>query len=248
MSKQRVCVVGCLGKMGQVICRGLLASPDYELSAGIDVSRVGEDLGSVLQLGHLNVAITENLQSTLEKAKIDLAIDFTTPSVVVANVAQCIQEKVPVLVGTTGISDEDLEKLHMLAVNTNTPVLVVPNFAIGALLMMEFSKKAAKYMPNVEIIELHHPQKLDKPSGTAKRTRNIIMKALGKDPGETEAVPIHSVRLPGFVAHQEVIFAAVGQCLTIRHDSFQRESFMPGVLLGLKQLAHVKGLKVGLDL
>lgn len=250
MSKQKVCVIGCLGKMGQVVCRTILSSSEYELAAGIDVTRIGDDLGQHLGVGHLNVAITDNLQSTLAEANIDVAIDFTTPNVVVPNVAQCLQDKVPVLVGTTGISEEDLEKLNHLASKTGTPVLVVPNFAIGALLMMEFAKKAAKYMPHVEIIELHHPQKLDKPSGTAKRTRENILKVIaGKNETDTTGmVPIHSVRLPGLVAHQEVIFGDIGQCLTIRHDSFQRESFSPGIMLGLKQLPHVKGLKVGLDL
>jgi 4-hydroxy-tetrahydrodipicolinate reductase len=235
--------------MGQIISRGLLASADFELCSGVDVTRIGDDLGSVLQIGHLGVPISNNLQKALEDSKADVAIDFTTPHTVVSNVARCLQEKVPVLVGTTGISTEDIDKLQTLAKQTGTPVLVVPNFAIGALLMMEFAQKAAKYMPHVEIVELHHPQKLDKPSGTAKRTRELILKTLKKDPVDhPELAPIHSVRLPGFVAHQEVIFGDIGQSLSIRHDSFQRESFMPGVLLGLKQLPHVKGLKIGLDL
>jgi len=249
MGKRRVCVIGCLGKMGQVVCRGLLANHDYELAAAIDITRIGDDIGQALNTSHLGVPISSNLQKTLGEMKIDAAIDFTTPAAVVSNVAQCLQESVPVLVGTTGISQEDSEKLHHLATNTNTPVLVVPNFAIGALLMMEFCKKAARYMPNMEIIELHHPQKIDKPSGTALITRETILKAMGKwNDEDTDLVPIHSVRLPGMVAHQEVIFGDVGQCLTIRHDSFQRDSFMPGIIIGLKQLFSVKGLKTGLDL
>lgn len=249
MSKPRVCVIGCSGKMGQVICRGLLASQEFQLVAGVDVTRVGDDLGQVINSGQLGIPVTTNLQATLSDANVDVAIDFTGPHAVTANVAQCLQEKVAVLVGTTGMSPEDVEKLRHLSEKMGSPVLIVPNFAIGALLMMEFAQKAARFMPHVEIIELHHPQKADKPSGTAKRTRECMLEVMGREDLEDPTlVPIHSVRLPGLVAHQEVIFGDVGQLLTIRHDSFQRESFMPGVLLGLKQLAKTRGLKVGLDL
>ncbi len=260
MKKLRVCVIGCLGKMGQVVSRGLLAGSDYELAAGVDTARIGDDLGAVLNLGHVNVEISGNLQAILSDAKIDIAIDFTTPSAVTSNVATCLQESVPVLVGTTGITQEDIEKLAHLSKKMATPVLIAPNFAIGALLMMEFARKAAKYMPHAEIIELHHPQKLDKPSGTALRTREGMLESIrqsrkkgsttdsDEEDQDAELIPIHSVRLPGFTAHQEVIFGETGQCLTLRHDSFQRESFLPGVFLGLKQLQGQKGLKVGLEL
>ncbi len=249
MSKRRVCVIGCLGKMGQVTCRGLLATADYEVAAAVDISHGGEDLGELIHMGHLGVTISDNLQSVLAHEKIDVAIDFTNPDSVVNNVALCLQARVPVLVGTTGWSEEDLEKVRLLSNKMKTPVLVAPNFAVGAILMMEFAKKAAKYMPHVEIIEMHNPNKLDKPSGTARLTRELMLKSIGKtDRDPDEVVPIHSIRLPGMVAHQEVIFGEVGQSLKIRHDSLQRESFMPGILLGLKQLFHTEGLKVGLDL
>ncbi len=249
MTKRRICMIGCLGKMGQVISRSLLSSQEFQLAAGVDVARTGDDLGQVLNAGHLGIPISNNLQTILAEAKIDIAIDFTTPQAVVGNVAQCLQESVPVLVGTTGISPEDTEKLAHLAEKTDTAVLIVPNFALGAILMMDFCQKAAKYIPNVEIIELHHPQKIDKPSGTSLRTREAILKVLGKTPDDDpESVPIHSVRLPGLLAHQEAIFGDIGQCLTIRHDSFQRESFIPGVQLGLKQLLKTKGLRTGLEL
>ena len=135
MSKLRVCVIGCLGKMGQVVSRGLLASSDYELAAGVDTARIGDDLGSVLNLSHINIPISANLQTILSDAKIDIAIDFTTPSSVTSNVATCLQENVPVLVGTTGIMQEDVEKLAHLSKKMATPVLIVPHFAIGAILM-----------------------------------------------------------------------------------------------------------------
>ena len=140
--------------------------------------------------------------------------------------------------------------LELLSENTQTPVLIVPNFAIGAVLMAEFAKKAAQYIKNVEIIELHHNQKIDKPSGTAIKTRQGILEAQNQTDKESDEnyVPIHSIRLPGLVAHQEVIFGDVGQTLTIRHDSLNRDSFMPGISLALEQIKTAKGLEIGLKL
>lgn len=179
-----------------------------------------------------------------------MAIDFTIPSVVVANAAICLQTGVPVLIGTTGISSEDNVKLDNLARKMNTSVMIVPNFAIGAILMMEFSRKAAKYMKAAEIIELHHPQKVDKPSGTALKTRQGMLEELKmeNESANEDCIPIHSVRLPGLVAHQTVMFGDIGQTLTIRHDSLNRDSFMPGIGLALHRLGTFKGLKIGLDL
>ena len=249
MGKRKIAVIGCLGKMGQTICRSLLTSQEYSLVAGIDVNGVGEDLGQMLHVSHLGVTISDHVQQTLSESGAEIAIDFTTPDMVTNNVAQCLQARVPVLVGTTGYSTEDRDKMAHLAEKTRTPVLIVPNFAIGALLMMEFSRKAAKYFTHVEIVEMHHTQKKDKPSGTSRLTRDMIREVWGKsDSDEGCEVPIHSVRLPGLTAHQEVIFGDIGQCLMIRHDSFERDSFMPGVYLGLKQLPQVHGLKIGLEL
>jgi 4-hydroxy-tetrahydrodipicolinate reductase len=236
--------------MGQVVCRYLLSHQEFDLAACIDVSRVGDDIGEVIGLGNSGIKIVSNLPAALTEAKVDMAIDFTTPQTVVANAAICLQNHVPVLIGTTGISSEDNLKLDKLARNMNTSVMIVPNFAIGAILMMDFARKAAKYMNCAEIIEMHHPQKLDRPSGTALKTRNGMLESMkqmaDKDPDET--IPIHSVRLPGLVAHQTVIFGDIGQTLTIRHDSLNRDSFMPGIGLALKQLETFKGLKVGLEL
>ncbi|MBF0409388.1 MAG: 4-hydroxy-tetrahydrodipicolinate reductase [Candidatus Riflebacteria bacterium] len=247
MKKRKVAVIGCMGKMGQVTCRALLSSHDYELAAGFDVTAAGEDLGQMLNVSQLGITISNNLQKGLNAAAIDVAIDFTNPQSVTSNVAQCLQAKVPVVVGTSGLPIEDREKISHLSEKMDTPVLIVPNFAIGAILMMEFSKKAAQYFPNVEIIEMHHPQKLDKPSGTANMTRELLGQALNKTEAD-EKVPVHSVRLPGLTAHQEVIFGGLGQLLTIRHDSFNRDSFMPGLFLALKQVFEVKGLKIGLEI
>lgn len=249
MKRKKIAVIGCAGKMGQVVCRYLLSHNNYELAAGIDCNRAGDDLGSVLGLGNTGITISPNLQSTIAETRIDAAIDFTTPDSVVANSAVCLQAKVPVLIGTTGISQEDQVKLGHLAQKMESAVLIVPNFAIGAILMMDFARRAARYMKNVEIIELHHPQKLDRPSGTAIKTRQGILEELGiKDESLVEEVPIHSVRLPGLVAHQEVIFGDIGQTLTIRHDSLNRDSFMPGIGLALEQINSFTGLRVGLEI
>lgn len=168
----------------------------------------------------------------------DAAVDFTTPSAVLGNARRALQAGVPCVIGTTGLGDDGLAELDTLARERGLPCLVAPNFAIGAVLMMRFAEEAAKAMPHGEIIELHHDTKLDAPSGTAKATAA----RMGGD------VPIHSVRLPGLVAHQEVILGAPGQTLTIRHDTTSREAFVPGVLLALEQLGSLPpGLTVGLD-
>jgi len=169
----------------------------------------------------------------LEEA--DAAIDFTAPDSVVANVLGALDAGVPCVIGTTGA---DLARVHERALEKNLPVFFAPNFAIGAVLMMRFAAEAAAFMPRVEIVELHNEAKKDAPSGTARATADLI-------PGE---VPIHSVRLPGLVAHQEVLLGGDGQLLTIRHDTFSREAFTPGVLLALERLRSLPpGLTVGLD-
>lgn len=168
----------------------------------------------------------------------DAAIDFTRPDAVRANVEACLRAGVPCVVGTTGLGDEALGDLDELARERGIPCFVAPNFALGAVLMMRFSAEAARHLARAEIVELHHETKLDAPSGTAKATAALL-------PGD---VPIHSVRLPGLVAHQEVLFGGPGQLLTIRHDTFSREAFVPGVLLALGRLHELPaGVTVGLD-
>ena len=189
--------------------------------------KVGSVLGPALEeAGHELVASTDDA---------DAAVDFTRPDAVEENVRACLAAGVPVVVGTSGF---DLERVAALAVEHDLPVFYAPNFALGAVLMMRFAEEAGKVMPHAEIIELHHETKKDAPSGTAKATAARL-------PGET---PIHSVRLPGLVAHQEVIFGSPGQTLTIRHDTTSREAFVPGVLLALEQLRTLPPtLTVGLD-
>ena len=173
-----------------------------------------------------------------ELAGHDAAIDFTAPAAVVANVLTCLEQGVPCVVGTTGLSDADLRKVDSAAKERSLACFVAPNFALGAVLMMRFAAEAARYLPAAEIVELHHEAKRDAPSGTAKATAALLG-------GET---PIHSVRLPGLVAHQEVLFGGEGQLLTLRHDTFSREAFVPGVLRALERLPHLPpGVTVGLD-
>jgi 4-hydroxy-tetrahydrodipicolinate reductase len=201
----------------------------------------------------------------LVTAGAQVVVDFTTPDVVMANLEFLIKNNIHAVVGTTGFSDDRIAQLNtLLAANPKAGVLIAPNFAIGAVLMMEFSEKAAKFFESAEIIELHHPNKVDAPSGTAARTAALISDArkragLPAMPDATTSsldgarganvgdVPVHSVRLRGLIAHQEVLFGGLGETLTIRHDSLDRAGFMPGVLLGVRQISSHPGLTVGLE-
>jgi 4-hydroxy-tetrahydrodipicolinate reductase len=210
--------------MGQTVCSAVDGAADLEL-----VGRADPELSSLLE-------------SVLEEQSPDVVVDFTVPESAYGNARLCLERGTHVVVGTTGITDDQLSELSTLAAESKANCFVAPNFAIGAVLMMEASKLIAPHMPDCEIIELHHEQKLDAPSGTAKRTAELIAAAGGRS-----EVPIHSVRLPGLVAHQEVLFGGLGQTLSIRHDSITRESFMPGVLLAVRSVGGLDGLVVGLE-
>ena len=191
---------------------------------------------SLREAGHEVVGIEAGEE--VELAGHDAALDFTAPSAVLGNMTRALENGVPGVVGTTGLTDEGLATLDRIAREHGVPCFVAPNFAIGAVLMMRFAEDSAKHMPQAEIIELHHETKLDAPSGTAKATAA----RMGGD------VPIHSVRLPGLLAHQEVILGAPGQYLTIRHDTTSREAFVPGVLLALERIRDLPpGLTIGLE-
>jgi 4-hydroxy-tetrahydrodipicolinate reductase len=206
----RVAVAGAAGRMGETVCAAVTGADDMELVARADPA-LGTSLADALA------------------AHPDVLVDFTVPGTALANARQAAAAGVHVVIGTTGFDASALDDLRGAAAN----VFVAPNFAIGAVLMMQFAAQAAKHMARAEIIELHHDRKVDKPSGTAARTASLMSQAAGSG----YAVPIHSVRLPGLVAHQEVILGDVGQTLTIRHDSIDRESFMPGVLLAIRRVA-----------
>ena len=248
----KVLVSGALGRMGRTVIDAVKNDGELELVGAVDIFE-GEIDG---------VKVETDLNFALEKFHPDVMVDFTRPDSVFKNVMTALSKKVSPVVGTTGLSEEQKNEISAAAEKNQTPAFIAPNFAIGAVLMMLLSQKVAKYLPDVEIIELHHDKKLDAPSGTAELTAKMIAEVREKhfqgNPNEVEKIPhsrggdyegmkIHSVRLPGLVAHQEVIFGGLGQNLTIRHDSFGRDSFMPGVLLACKKVRGLKGLTVGLD-
>ncbi len=259
MSAIRVLVIGAAGRMGREVIRAVASQSDMSVVAAVDQMSVGRDAGALAGIDALGVPVTESLADAITQAKPDVAVDFSLPAAVMANARTIVSAKVACVIGATGLTDEDLKELAGLCDQHRTPAFYTPNFAIGAVLMMQFAAEAARHMEAVEIIELHHAGKLDSPSATAARTARLIAGAPdskvsnpsadhGPARGATvEGIPIHSVRLPGLVAHQEVIFGGLGQTLTIRHDSTGRESFMPGVLLVVRKIRALTGLTVGLE-
>jgi 4-hydroxy-tetrahydrodipicolinate reductase len=240
-TKIRVAVCGALGRMGRTTCEAVAADEALELVATVDTG-FGTGTAPLLGAGR----DFSDLKDALEQTKVDVVVDFTVPASVRANVLTCVMHHVAVVVGTTGLGAADLAEIEKATELQAAPVLVAPNFAMGAVLMMEFARQAASHFSACEIVELHHDKKLDAPSGTSRLTR-LGIKETWSGLGLEREVPIHSVRLPGLVAHQEVIFGGLGETLTIRHDSLSRESFMPGVLLAVKRVRSLQGLVVGLE-
>lgn len=256
-----VIVNGACGRMGQAVLKAVQEADGLELVGAIDI-KGGADTGALVGLPANGILVETDLEALLERKNPEVMVDFTRPDVVFGNVMTALKHGTSPVVGTTGLSDEQKAEIAKAAEENNTPAFIAPNFAIGAVLLMLMSRQAAKYMPDVEIIELHHDKKLDAPSGTAIQTAAMIAevrkehkqgnpdefeKLKGARGADYEGMHIHSVRLPGYVAHQEVIFGGLGQTLTIRHDSLNRESFMPGVVLAAKKVRSLKGLTVGLD-
>jgi 4-hydroxy-tetrahydrodipicolinate reductase len=239
-----VAVLGARGRMGSEVVKAVEATDGLALVAALDM---GDSL------------------EQLKGSAAHVVVDFTTPDSVMDNLEFLINNGINVVVGTTGFDDAKLETVRgWLAQNPSVGVLIAPNFAIGAVLMMEFAEKAARYFESAEIIELHHPAKVDAPSGTAARTAELMSAArkaagLGSMPDATTTslagargalvgqIPVHSVRARGLVAHQEVLFGGLGETLTIRHDSIDRAGFMPGVVLGVRKIVNTPGLTHGLD-
>lgn len=248
----KVGVIGAAGKMGSEVCRAVMADPETELVAAVDPFSPGSMIHGV---------VVESELRSLTTAGVEVAVDFTHPGAVFENVLHCLEEGIHVVVGTTGLDTEQIAKIEKVAAEIGANAFVAPNFAIGAVLMMQFAKEAARYFDRAEIIELHHDQKADAPSGTAIRTAELMEAERGEWPQRADSVEsidavrgglvggvrLHSVRLPGLVAHQEVILGADGQTLTIRHDSMDRSSFMPGVILAVKEVGQRPGLTVGLE-
>jgi len=240
----KVGVLGARGRMGAEVVKAVTEANDLELVAALDL---GDSLDQLVSKGA------------------QVVVDFTTPDSVMANLEFLISNGISAVVGTTGFDDSRVAEVKALSTaNPKVGVLIAPNFAIGAVLMMEFATKAAKYFESAEIIELHHPNKVDAPSGTASRTAELMTQArkeagLGAMPDATNSgiaaarggnvgdIPVHSIRLRGLIAHQEVLFGGLGETLTIRHDSLDRAGFMPGVLLGVRKVISNPGLTFGLE-
>jgi 4-hydroxy-tetrahydrodipicolinate reductase len=254
----RVAVFGAGGRMGSTTCRAIADDPGLELVAAIDPLSAGLDLRQVTGVD-LPVEVLPG-PDALAGSDVDVAVDFTRVEASRGNLAWLAGAGIHAVVGTTGFTDDDLAGLRDSFVKSNC--VIVPNFAIGAVLMMRFAELAAPYFETAEIIELHHDQKVDAPSGTARHTAERMAAASADwapDPTTQEVLPgarggrgeagirVHSVRLRGLVAHQEVILGTAGQSLSIRHDSYDRSSFMPGVLLAVRQVAERPGVTVGLD-
>lgn len=244
----KVAVCGALGKMGKEVCNAVLECSDTELAAKIDIA--GDDT-------------YKSIGEACKSAKIDVLVDFTQPKYIYENAKYCINNGIKIVIGTTGLSDEQIDELKKLSAEKQTGCFIAPNFSTGAVLMMMFAKQAAKYFDNAEIIELHHNRKKDAPSGTAIKTAAMMAEEnsdfTAGNCAETETIKgarggnsysnihIHSVRMPGYMASQEVLFGSFGQVLTIRHDSTDRKCYMPGVLLAVKHVADKNDFVYGLD-
>ena len=244
----KVAVCGAMGKMGKEVCQAVLDCPDTELVAKIDIA---------------SDEMYHHIEDANRVVDIDVLVDFTQPKSIFENAKYCLNNRIKIVIGTTGLKDEEIEFLKKLSQEKNTGCLIAPNFSTGAVLMMMFARQAAKYFDNAEIIELHHNQKKDAPSGTAIKT--AAMMAEVKDDftknncPETETIEgarggnsysnihIHSVRMPGYIASQEVLFGSSGQIMTIRHNSMDRKCYMQGVLLAVKHVAEKNDFVYGLD-
>jgi 4-hydroxy-tetrahydrodipicolinate reductase len=243
-------VLGASGRMGREVCRAVDAADDLTLVAAVDPHHEGAELGNLVVAG-----------SPEAFEDVAVAVDFTTPGSVIENARWCLGRGMHMVIGTTGIEGDGLEEIRRLTGSGKANAIVAPNFAIGAALMMRFAEQAARYFDAAEVIELHHDQKVDAPSGTAittaqriSATRAGAWEAPGGDvshPGargaDVEGIRVHGIRLPGLLAHQEVIFGSPGQTLTVRHDTIDRSAFIPGVLLAIRSVADRPGLTVGLD-
>ena len=262
MSKIKVMVCGAAGSMGKFVVKTIMGKENMQLVGAVDIPLFkGKDTGE-LATGKVNdILINDDVKKVLKTEKPDVMVDFTNGSAAPENLLASLEAGCACVVGTTGISTENMEKIISKQKETGTPMLIAPNFSLGAVLMMKFSKEAAKYFEWAEIIELHHENKKDAPSGTALRTAELMgeeREAFKAPADETEKIPgvrgglkdgirIHSVRLQGLLAHQEVSLGALGEVLRIRHDSISRECFMSGVMLAVEKVRSLDGIVIGLE-
>lgn len=258
----RIIVSGFRGKMGTSCTNMVLNHEDFTLAAVYDPFATEVYLDELPQYGGHHVRVYQDKELLVSEVEADIWIDFSRPEAAYENTKFAIEHRLRPVIGTTGFTADQFDELVMLSKEVGLGGLIAPNFAVGAVLMMEFAAKASKYFPNVEIIELHHDNKLDAPSGTAIKTAELIYKERGDhhqgNPEEMETIAgargadfhgmkIHSVRLPGLVAHQQVQFGSAGEGLTIRHDSYDRESFMTGVALSCQKVMEIDYLAYGLE-
>ena len=235
----RVMVVGAAGRMGRAVIRTVAHQEDITLVAAVGrTTGIGADAVSLAGIQGPPVPITSLLSEAITQTHPDVALDFILPGSVMSNVRIALAARLPYIIGTSGLTPVNMEELNALAIHHATPLLVVPNFALGAVLMMRFAAQAAPYFQAAEIVELHHAGKRDAPSGTARATVDML---------EMKEVPCRSVRLPGLMAHQEIIFGGKGQTFSLRHDAINHESYLPGVLLAIRKARELSGLVVGLE-
>jgi 4-hydroxy-tetrahydrodipicolinate reductase len=262
MNNIRVIIAGPRGRMGQEAVRLMERTAHFTLVGAVDYKHGGKRISDLEGLPALDAPIYENLEECLQEVQADVLLDLTTPEIGKKHIHIALEHGVRSVIGTTGFTEEEIRQLTQTAEEKKIGTIIAPNFAIGAVLMMKFAQMAAKYFQDVEVIELHHDQKLDAPSGTALKTVDLIRtvrepKKQGH-PNETEqlqgargatvdGIHVHSVRLPGLIAHQEVLFGGDGQMLTIRHDSFNRASFMSGVKHAIETVMQVETLIYGLE-
>ncbi|MBI2830114.1 MAG: 4-hydroxy-tetrahydrodipicolinate reductase [Chloroflexi bacterium] len=258
MNTIKVVVHGALGRVGREVVSAVSRDPGMKVVGAVDVQDKEGSLSLPDDAG--TVPLSSDLNKILSTCQPDVVVDFTVAPSTMKAVPIIAQHKVHLVIGTTGLTENDLREIDRLAAANGVGAFVTPNFALGAVIMMHLARIAAKYFDYAEVIELHHHQKVDSPSGTALLTAQAMAKARGKpftyvtQKGDVESrgkqvdgIAIHSVRLPGLMAHQEVILGTAGQTLSIRHDTINRECYMPGVLLAIKEVSKHKGLVVGLD-
>jgi 4-hydroxy-tetrahydrodipicolinate reductase len=248
--------------MGNETVRTIIQQEDMVLVGGADVRRLGDDIGRILGMEDIGLSLRSVDEAVLKELRPDILVDFTNPQSVLSNAKTALRAGVVPVIGATGLDEEDQRELRELSEEQGVGAFIAPNFALGALLMMRFAKEAARHFPHVEIIEYHHDQKLDAPSGTALRTAEQISevraamvqghpneyeKLPGTRGGEFNGIRVHAVRLPGILASQEVIFGGAGQTLTVRHDTFSRETYMPGVMIAIRKSRGLKEFVVGLE-
>jgi 4-hydroxy-tetrahydrodipicolinate reductase len=262
MDRIRVLVAGICGRMGRLVAEAVRTAPDMLLVAGVDPAGAGADLAEFIGGRRSGMTIDGELGPAIRRAQPDVMVDFTAPAVVMENLRGALSQSVACVVGTTGLSQENLDEVERLCGQFETSALVAPNFSVGAVLMMRFAAEAASRYDYAQVLEMHHPGKKDAPSGTAMLTAQRIAEAKGgamrlPEPehislpgvtgGEFSGIGVHAVRMEGFVADQRVMFGGLGETLTIEHRTTGRECFVPGVLLAVQKVTNQKGLIVGLE-